>query len=651
MPSMKRQTFALGRAAAALFCATLLAVACDSPSDPDNRTPAAIAVVSGADQQGTAGQELPNPIAVKVTDAGGRPVVGQTVTFHVTAGGGHVFSGSATTNAEGIAQERWTVGTTAGSVQTLEARVINGSGTTLTATISATVRAAAPAQFVRVNASATLAGVVNSVVSDTPAVRVLDTSGNGVPGVTVTWAVGAGSGSTAAATSVTDANGVARMPWTLGPASSGFQTLTASVTGLPAVGFQARAGSDLRALQPNGAAVSAGVPIAAYVALNDAIGPVSGVKVQWQASSGGTVSPATSLTGSGGDGIATTTWTPGPAGGPQTLTATAGSLTATFTVNVAASGTRTLVVTVPGEVLDVSVDRVLWVHPQPTGPRLMKIRTPGTGADVVVKADSGVSVTGFLYSAGAIVAGDDGWFEYRNSTLTSLGPVLRPGGSRAEVSVEGEWAAWSTGTQVIRRNLTTGTNSLVASTGANLVDVGADGDVVYGYTSGLFLYSGGTTTPITTECSLGSVNQLQTDGVNVTYVTSCTSFNSAALYLDNGNSDIMLAGHATLSGGLVTYRLNNGWIAYSTGLSPTRRRSPSGTIEQVSPETSATILEALGPDGTLIYRYPTPSGRYYLVTPGGARYDLGPAISGARVLSRGNVFFLVAGGSVYLLGT
>lgn len=53
----------------------------------------------------------------------------------------------------------------------------------------------------------------------------------------------------------------------------------------------------------------------------------------------------------------------------------------------------------------------------------------------------------------------------------------------------------------------------------------------------------------------------------------------------------------------------------------------------------------------MIYRYPTPEGRYFLVTPGGTRYDLGPYVSGARVLSRGNVFFLVAGGSVYLLGT
>ncbi|MFL5381720.1 MAG: Ig-like domain-containing protein [Longimicrobiaceae bacterium] len=639
-----------GRVAAALLAAVLVAPACDSPSDPGRRDPAAIAVVSGNNQSGAAGQELANPVAVKVTDSRGRPVSGQAVTFHVTAGGGHVFSGSATTDANGIAQERWTVGTVAGSVQTLEARVVNGSGAALTATATATVTAGAPAQLVRVNASATLAGVVNSVVADTPAVRVLDALGNGVPGVTVTWAVAAGSGTTTAATSVTDANGVAKMAWTLGPASSGLQSLTASIPGVPAVGFGARAGSDLKALSPNGATVSAGVPITAYVALSDAIGPVSGVRVQWTASSGGTVTPATSLTGSGGEGIATTMWTPGPAAGPQTLTATAGTLTATFTVNVIAAGTRTLVVTVPGQVLDVAVDRVLYMEAQASGPRLVRIRTPGTGADVVVKADSGSFTTGYLYSAGAIVGGDDGWFEYRNGTLTSLGPVLKPDGPPAAVSVEGEWAAWSTGTQVLRRNLTTGTNSLVANTGALTVEVGADGDVVYGTGSGFFLDQGGTTTPITTQGG-GYVSQIQTDGVNVAYINYIAFSESAALYLDNGNSDVPLAGHSAKTGGVVYHRLNNGWIAWSTPLVPTSRRTPAGTVQQVSPETTATILEALGPDGTVIYRYPTPEGRYFLVTPGGTRYDLGPYVSGARVLSRGNVFFLVAGGSVYLLGT
>src|SRR5688572_19935109 len=230
---MTQMVFArLGRAAAALACATLLAVACDSPSDPDSREPAAIAVVAGGGQQGAAGQELAVPIAVKVTDDQGRPVSGQVVTFHVTSGGGSVFSGSATTNAQGIAQERWTLGTAAGSAQTLEARVVNGSGATLTAVASATVAAGPAARLDRVTPLGFAVGVVNSMLDDTLVARVTDAFGNGVAGVTVNWAATAGGGSTTAPTSVTDANGFARMTWTLGPPpSNGYQSASATAAG------------------------------------------------------------------------------------------------------------------------------------------------------------------------------------------------------------------------------------------------------------------------------------------------------------------------------------------------------------------------------------------------------------------------------------
>src|SRR5690349_17383688 len=150
MKTMRQQAIpGLGRAAAALLCATLAAVACDSPSGP--RTPAAIAVVAGADQQGTAGQELPIPIAVKVTDSGGHAVAGQAVSFVVTSGGGSVFAGSATTNAQGIAQERWTLGNNTATPQTLEARVVSaGSGAALVATVHATLSAGPAANLDRV---------------------------------------------------------------------------------------------------------------------------------------------------------------------------------------------------------------------------------------------------------------------------------------------------------------------------------------------------------------------------------------------------------------------------------------------------------------------------------------------------------------------
>jgi len=128
-----------------LLCAALVASACGSPSDLARRDPAALVVVNGNGQQGAAGQLLAGPLIVKVTDDRGRAVPGQAVTFQVTSGGGSVLSGTVTTDADGIARERWRLGT--GGAQALEARVAIGSGATVTAAFTAILIGAAPASF------------------------------------------------------------------------------------------------------------------------------------------------------------------------------------------------------------------------------------------------------------------------------------------------------------------------------------------------------------------------------------------------------------------------------------------------------------------------------------------------------------------------
>ena len=72
--------------------------------------------VSGDAQSGTVREELASPLVVKVVDENGRPLQGQAVNFRVTAGGGSVFASASVTNADGIAQERWTLGTVAHTV-------------------------------------------------------------------------------------------------------------------------------------------------------------------------------------------------------------------------------------------------------------------------------------------------------------------------------------------------------------------------------------------------------------------------------------------------------------------------------------------------------------------------------------------------------
>jgi hypothetical protein len=75
--------------------------------------------------------------AVTVTDAGGQPVAGVSVTFAVTAGGGSVTNATVNSNAFGIAQVgAWTLGAAAGanSMTATAAIALTGSPATINAT-------------------------------------------------------------------------------------------------------------------------------------------------------------------------------------------------------------------------------------------------------------------------------------------------------------------------------------------------------------------------------------------------------------------------------------------------------------------------------------------------------------------------------------
>jgi len=87
--------------------------------------PLTLSVVSGDNQSGPPGTELPNPLVALVDDSRGHAVRGQIVNFVVVSGGGSVFAGAAITGADGIVQERWTLG--ASGPQRVEARAIDGA--------------------------------------------------------------------------------------------------------------------------------------------------------------------------------------------------------------------------------------------------------------------------------------------------------------------------------------------------------------------------------------------------------------------------------------------------------------------------------------------------------------------------------------------
>ena len=89
--------------------------------------PANIAVVVGNNQTALTGYRTNLRPAVVVTDAGGQPAAGVSVTFAVTGGGGSVTGATVNTNAVGVAQVgSWVVGGVAGA-NTMTATAAGGA--------------------------------------------------------------------------------------------------------------------------------------------------------------------------------------------------------------------------------------------------------------------------------------------------------------------------------------------------------------------------------------------------------------------------------------------------------------------------------------------------------------------------------------------
>lgn len=303
--------------------AAALAAGCDATGSDPAGPPAALDVVSGDLQTAEAGTELPNPLVVEVTDDKGRPIRAQVVNWVVTAGGGSVFAGTALTDRDGRAQERWTLGTAAGDTQTVQARAVDP--TTGEARVFATFRAiATPAAAAKVAPldSASRTGSPGEPV-DSLAVLVTDAYGNPVAGEAVSFAA-SGGGSVSPTSATTGADGVARASWTLGTIVGAEQTATATVGGLPAATFTARVelSGTLSITGGNGQTAPAGstLPDSLEVRFTTAGGtPIQGATIVWSAGSGGSVTPPTSTTGA--DGYARTMWRLGASAGSQSATA------------------------------------------------------------------------------------------------------------------------------------------------------------------------------------------------------------------------------------------------------------------------------------------------------------------------------------------
>jgi protocatechuate 3,4-dioxygenase beta subunit len=301
---------------------------------------------TGGDNQSAAvGTQLPQALAVQVTDSLGNPVPNATVSFSVTSGGGGVSPLSAFTDASGNASTRWTIGTST----TVQQRVTASSAPATAAVFSATATAGPP-QTAAKQAGDNQLAATGTAVAIKPAVLVRDQYGNPVSNTTVTFAPGANSGTVTGGTVQTTAAGVATVGgWTVN-GTPGTDTLIATVTGSGITGNPARFLATVKTPGPPASVVvqagdaqnalvgyAVNVPPAVLVRDTGSL-PVANATVTFAVGSGGgSVTGATVTTGS--DGVATVgSWTVGSTAATNTLTATVtgGSITGnpvTFTVS------------------------------------------------------------------------------------------------------------------------------------------------------------------------------------------------------------------------------------------------------------------------------------------------------------------------------
>ena len=249
-----------------------------------------ISAVSGQDQTGQIGTTLASPLLVQVADAFGNPIAGVTVAW-AADGGGSVSSETTTTGADGQTSVTRTLGSATGTQRTL-ASVNELAGSPVTFVHTATAGAASGVSIVSGDDQT---GPVSTELTGPLVVQVKDGAGNAVPGVAVSWVIGAGGGSVTPSTSTTDAAGQAVAAWTMG-ATPGPNTVSAVVSGIGVVEFSATAtaGAPARLLvltQPSANAVS-GVTLTQQpvIQLLDAAGneaAQSGVEVRVTIATGG----------------------------------------------------------------------------------------------------------------------------------------------------------------------------------------------------------------------------------------------------------------------------------------------------------------------------------------------------------------------------
>src|SRR6185437_10892170 len=284
-------------------------------------TPSAVEVIDGESQHANAGSPLTQPVVLRVLSKKGRPVPGATVRFRTADGMGSADPATATSDDEGRARTRWTLGDLAGSQHLL----VTVDGADSSTTIAAEADPVASNTKV-VAVQEHVGGGVGAEVGDPVAIRVTDAMGRLLSGVPVTWTALDG-GNAEAVTARTDTIGEAHARWVLGR-RAGTQRIRAQVgngRSVPPITISASAlpGPPHAVSAASGdhqeARVGTELPKSVVLRVVDSAGNVVADAPLTLEVSGGSVADSSVRTHSAGR--ATVRWRLGHAAGPYTLSA------------------------------------------------------------------------------------------------------------------------------------------------------------------------------------------------------------------------------------------------------------------------------------------------------------------------------------------
>lgn len=176
------------------------------------------------------------------------------------------------------------------------------------------------------------------VLRDTLRVRVKDRVGTPVPGREVTWTVMVGGGQVEFPTTSTDAAGMAWNRWLLGDTATGTQQLSANVSNLSPVFFQATGSAPIAVLNPGSlsAPMLETLPVT-FLALDSLGARQAGIPVQFGGITGfGEILQGPTTTDVKGELVAR--WVLGPTPGSQTLVATRTDINRAIPVEASGTG-------------------------------------------------------------------------------------------------------------------------------------------------------------------------------------------------------------------------------------------------------------------------------------------------------------------------